>query len=76
MVQQRSSVIGVREELRDLDGQRRAIEEEIALLSGRLNSPGQPGIKGSLLDKEVSSEVLGNGVTACGFWGGPTARSE
>ncbi|GFR41723.1 hypothetical protein Agub_g2474 [Astrephomene gubernaculifera] len=48
----RSSVDALRQELRDLDNQRRAIEDEIALLSERLNAPGQPGIKGSLLDKE------------------------
>ncbi|GIL80768.1 hypothetical protein Vretimale_9128 [Volvox reticuliferus] len=52
MSSQRSSAAQIRQELRDLDLQRKALEEEIALLSGRLNAPGQPGIKGSLLDKQ------------------------
>ncbi|GLC44957.1 hypothetical protein PLESTM_001669100 [Pleodorina starrii] len=52
MTFQRGSVVELRQELRDLDAQRRAIEEEVSLLLERLNAPGQPGIKGSLLDKQ------------------------
>ncbi|KXZ50436.1 hypothetical protein GPECTOR_16g610 [Gonium pectorale] len=42
----------IRRELRDLDAQRKAMEEEVSMLSEKLNAPGQPGLKGSLLDKE------------------------
>ncbi|GLI71023.1 hypothetical protein VaNZ11_016139, partial [Volvox africanus] len=52
MPSQRNSAAQTRQELRDLDLQRKALEEEITLLSGRLNAPGQPGVKGSLLDKQ------------------------
>jgi hypothetical protein len=39
--------------LRELMDQRGAIEAEIAERTARLNAPGQPGLQGSLLDKEV-----------------------
>ncbi|KAF6259949.1 hypothetical protein COO60DRAFT_1294635 [Scenedesmus sp. NREL 46B-D3] len=39
-------------ELQKLQAQRSAIEADISLRSERLNEPGQPGISGSLLDKE------------------------
>lgn len=40
-------------ELRQLMQQRDALEAEIEERSARLNAPGQPGLRGSLLDKEV-----------------------
>ncbi|PNH10580.1 26S proteasome non-ATPase regulatory subunit 9 [Tetrabaena socialis] len=42
----------LRRDLRELDRQRQGAEQEISAISERLNAPGQPGLKGSLLDKE------------------------
>lgn len=42
-------------QLRELDVQRQAIEAEVEERSARLNAPGMPGLKGSLVDKEVSA---------------------
>jgi 26S proteasome non-ATPase regulatory subunit 9 len=47
-------------ELQQLQGQRAAIEAEIKSLSERLNEPGQPGMSGSLLDKEVCTSTAGH----------------
>ncbi|EFJ47083.1 hypothetical protein VOLCADRAFT_61851 [Volvox carteri f. nagariensis] len=52
MTSRTGSVAELRQELRDLDTQRKAMEDEITLLSERLNAPGQPGVSGSLLDKQ------------------------
>lgn len=41
-------------EMQKLLQQRSAIESEIQDRTNRLNAPGQPGMTGSLLDKEVS----------------------
>ena len=64
MLSQQAPAVRLRQELRDLDSEREGIEAEVALLSARLNASGQPGIKGSLLDKEVSSEVPPAGLVA------------
>lgn len=47
------SVASLRAALKDLDAQKTGIETEVSQITERLNAPGQPGIKGSLLDKEV-----------------------
>lgn len=41
--------------LKDLMAQRDAVEGEVAGITGRLEAPGQPGLHGSLVDKEVSA---------------------
>jgi 26S proteasome non-ATPase regulatory subunit 9 len=46
-------------ELKKLQAQRSAIEADINARSERLNEPGQPGISGSLLDKEVCISTAG-----------------
>lgn len=46
-------------ELNQLQAQRSAIEAEIKERSDRLNEPGQPGMNGSLLDKEVRISTAG-----------------
>jgi 26S proteasome non-ATPase regulatory subunit 9 len=44
-------------ELKKLQTQRSAIEADINSRSERLNEPGQPGISGILLDKEVHQHM-------------------
>ncbi|KAG2486037.1 hypothetical protein HYH03_015244 [Edaphochlamys debaryana] len=46
------SAEALKQQLKDLGAARTAMEEEIAILTERLDAPGQPGLKGSLLDKE------------------------
>lgn len=46
-------LVSLKATLKDLGAQREAMEEEIADISERLNGPGMPGLKGSLLDKQV-----------------------
>lgn len=38
--------------------QRKALEAEIEQIAARLNAPGQPGARGSLVDKEVRATAL------------------
>ncbi len=45
----------VKAEIQKLMQQRSALEAEIEQRSLRLNAPGQPGMTGSLVDKEVSA---------------------
>ena len=42
-----------REALKALASQREAIEQEMGALMDTLNAPGQPGLKGNLVDAEV-----------------------
>lgn len=44
----------LRSKLQELIRKRDAMESEITGISARLNAPGQPGLSGGLLDKEVS----------------------
>jgi hypothetical protein len=46
-------------ELQKLQAQRSAVEADINARSDRLNEPGQPGMSGSLLDKEVRTCTAG-----------------
>lgn len=43
----------LRQQLKQLITQRESLEAQISESSERLNAPGQPGLTGSLLDKEV-----------------------
>lgn len=43
---------GTREYLLELDKKRTELEKEIFELSDFLNSPGMPGVEGSLIDRE------------------------
>ncbi len=47
------SAANLRATLKDLDAQKAGIETEVSQITERLNAPGQPGVTGSLLDKEV-----------------------
>jgi 26S proteasome non-ATPase regulatory subunit 9 len=47
------SVSALKAELQAKQAQREALETEIQTCLARLNAPGQPGLKGSLLDKEA-----------------------
>lgn len=49
----------VKAKLKLLIRQREDLEQRISDASGRLHSPGQPGLKESLIDKEVRSPLPG-----------------
>jgi 26S proteasome non-ATPase regulatory subunit 9 len=53
-----TTAAALKQSLQQAGAERDAIEAEIAALSERLNAPGQPGIHGSLLDKEVWQGLL------------------
>ena len=63
MQSQDTAVAELKARLRELMAQRDAIEAEIADRTARLSAPGQPGLQGSLLDKEVRERV---GAAAAG----------
>lgn len=49
-----ASLADVKVELKSLISQREDLERRIAEASARLHAPGQPGLKETLIDKEVS----------------------
>lgn len=53
-----SSMDAVKAEINSLMQQRSAIEAEIKQRTDRLDEPGMPGMKGSLLDKEVRAVLM------------------
>jgi len=55
MVRCRRPGLALKQQARHLADQRTRIEAEIESVSARLQAPGQPGIAGGLLDKEVST---------------------
>jgi hypothetical protein len=57
-------------ELQKLQAQRSTVEAEIKERSDRLNEPGQPGMSGSLLDKEVCISIAGQLCFLAHHWQG------
>ena len=52
MVMDNARVTELTEQLRQLDNERRSMENEIVELCDILNQPGMPGMKGKLTDSE------------------------
>ncbi len=49
----------IKVQLAEAQKRRSEIEEELESITARLNAPGMPGVKGSLLDKEVTTGPRG-----------------